>query len=128
MEIAKQELATDHKPYRKLLNVAMLYYPEEKNPVRLIGLGLSIINQIAVFLETYEEMLYSEPEPEAVSAGVENLSAFGSWGTAFVLSGKDPLKVNEILQRPAIEIYTALFYSWKESRYQKALMEARLKK
>src|SRR5690349_409981 len=33
LEIAKMELATDHKPYRKLLNVAMLFYPDEKNPV-----------------------------------------------------------------------------------------------
>lgn len=128
LEIAKQELATDHKPYRKILNVAMLYYPEEKNPVRLIGLGLNIIEQIAVFLSHYEDMLHSEPETEEVNAGVENLSAFGSWGTAFVLSGKDPLKVKEILEQPAILIYTSLYYSWKEAKYTKALMEARIKK
>lgn len=128
LEIAKLELATDHKPYRKLLNVAMLYYPEEKNLERLIGLGINIVSQIAVFLEGFEEMLHSEPEGDEVAAGVEGLSAFGSWGTAFVLAGKDPLKVNEVLQRPAIEIYTALYYSWKESRYQKALIEARQKK
>jgi hypothetical protein len=128
LEIAKIELSSDHKPYRKILNVAMLYYPDEKNPVRLIGLGINIINQIAVFLEGFEDMLYSEPSTEEITAGVEDLSAFGSWGTAFVLSGKDPLKVNEIMQRPAIEIYTALYYSWKESKYQKALMEARTKK
>lgn len=128
LEIAKLELSTDHKPYRKLLNVAMLYYPEEKNPVRLIGLGISIISQIAVFLEGFEEMLHSEPEAEEVNAGVEDLSAFGSWGTAFALSGKDPLKVKEVLQLPAIEVYMALHYSWKESKYQKALIEARAKK
>ncbi len=127
LEIAKQELATDHKPYRKILNVAMLYYPQDKNPVRLIGLGLNIIEQIAVFLSNYEDMLHSEPETEEVNAGVENLSAFGSWGTAFVLSGKDPLRVKMILRRPAIEIYTALYYSWKESKYQKALIESRAK-
>ncbi len=128
MEIAKIELSTDHKPYRKLLNVAMLYYPKEKDPVRLIGLGISIVAQITVFLEGFEEMLHSEPEGEEVSAGVEGLSAFGSWGTAFALAGKDPLKVNEVLNRPAIEIYTCLNYCWKESKYQKALIEARQKK
>jgi hypothetical protein len=128
LDIAKLELATDHKPYRKLLNVAMLYYPAVADPVQLIGLGISIVSQIAVFLEGFEDMLTSEPETEEVNAGVEDLSAFGSWGTAFALSGKDPLKVNEILQRPAIEIYTALYYSWKEAKYQKALMEARAKK
>jgi hypothetical protein len=127
MEISKQELSTNHKPYRKILNVAMMYYPEEKNPVRLIGLGLNIISQIALFLENYEDMLHSEPEPEESSAGIEDLSAFGSWGTAFVLAGKDPLKVNEVLQRPAIEIYTCLYFTWKESKYQKALIKSRIK-
>lgn len=128
LEIAKIELSSDHKPYRKILNVAMLYYPDEKNPVRLIGLGIDIISQIAVFLDGFEDMLHSEPSNEEVKAGVEDLSAFGSWGTAFVLAGKDPLKVNEVMKRPAIEIYTCLYYSWKESKYQKALMEARVKK
>lgn len=128
MEIAKGELSTDHKPYRKILNVAMLYYPEEKKPVRLIGLGLNIVDQIAIFLSHYEDMLHSEPDAEETNAGIEDLSAFGSWGTAFVLSGKDPLRVYEVMQRPAIEIYTALYYSWKESRYQKALIEAKYKK
>lgn len=128
LEISKQELRTDHKPYRKILNVAILYYPEEKNPVRLIGLGLNIIDQIALFLSHYEDMLHSEPDAEETNAGIEDLSAFGSWGTAFALSGKDPLKVNEVMRRPAIEIYTALYYSWKESKYQKALIDARYKK
>src|SRR5215204_45507 len=50
LEIAKIELSTDHKPYRKLLNVAMLYYPSVAEPVQLIGLGISIVSQIAVFL------------------------------------------------------------------------------
>jgi len=128
MEIAKMELATDHKPYRKILNVAMLYYPEEKDPVRLIGLGINIVAQIAVFLEGYEDMLHAEPDQEEANAGVENLSVFGSWGTAFVLAGKDPIKVKEVLELPAIEVYTALYYSWKESNYQKALIESRKKK
>lgn len=128
LEISKLELSTDHKPYRKILNVAMLYYPAVKDPVQLVGLGIDIIAQIAVFLEQYEDMLHSSPGNEEVNAGIEDLSAFGSWGTAFVLAGKDPLKVNKVMQRPAIEIYTALYYSCKESKYQKALMEARIKK
>lgn len=128
LEIAKRELATDHKPYRKILNIAMFYYPEEKNPVRLIGHGLHLINQIANFLSSYEDMLFSEPESDEINAGLETLSVFGSWGTAYVMAGKNPLEVQKILDSPAELIYTSLYYNWNEARYQKALMEAKYKK
>lgn len=128
LEIAKKELGTDHKPYRKILNIAMLYYPEEKNPVRLIGHGLHLINQIANFLSSYEDMLFSEPEADEINAGLETLSVFGSWGTAYVMAGKNPLEVQKILDSPAELIYTSLYYNWNEARYQKALMEAKYKK
>lgn len=128
LEIAKKELGTDHKPYRKILNIAMLYYPEEKNPVRLIGHGLHLINQIANFLSGYEDMLFSEPEADEINAGLETLSVFGSWGTAYVMAGKNPLEVQKILDSPAELIYTSLYYNWNEARYQKALMEAKYKK
>jgi len=128
MEIAKMELTSGHKPYRKLLNVAMLYYPKEKDSVRLIGLGINIISQIAVFLEGFDDMIHAEPDEEEANAGISDLSMFGAWGTAFVLAGKDPIKVKAVLQLPAIEVYTALYYSWKESKYQKELIKARTKK
>lgn len=127
-EIAKGELRQHHKPYRKVLNIAMLYYPEEKNTVRLIGLGLNIIEQIAIFLGNYEDMLHAEPESDEVNAGIDELSGFGSWGTAFVMAGKDPLKIKQILDAPTLLIYTSLYYNWKEAKYQKSLMEAKYSK
>lgn len=107
------------KPYKKIISAAKVYYPDENNSVRLIGLGLSIVEQIASFLEKYEDMIHAKPEKNEVEAGVEELGAFGHWGTAYVLAGRDILKINEILERPAIEVYTALHYSFKEHKYNK---------
>lgn len=127
LELAKQFLKFG-KPYRKILNVARVYYPKEKNPVRLIGLGVSIVNQISIFLGYYEEMFKSEATGEQESAGIQSLSDFGSWGTVFAMANKNILDVNKIMNKPAIEVYTALHYSWRESKYLEALHEIRSRK
>jgi hypothetical protein len=123
LELAKTFLQTG-KPYRKIIGAARVYYPEEKNPVRLIGLGVSVVTQIAVFLKNYEEMA-TPPDSQEVSAGVESLGAFGAWGTVFNLAGRDLLKVREIFAKPAIEVYTALLFTYREAEYQKKLFELR---
>jgi hypothetical protein len=122
LELAKMALR-EGKPYKKIIKSALVYYPEEKETVRLIGLGISIVNQIALFLSNYEDMIKDPPDSTSEAAGIEELSAFGAWGTAFNLAGKDLMKVGDIMKRPAIEVYTALYYSWKESKYIKRYYE-----
>jgi hypothetical protein len=121
-EAAKAALKVG-KPYQKILSAAMVFYPEEKNPVQLVGLGLDIINQIALFLESYQEMVNAKPEGNEVEAGIEELGMFGFWGTAYVMAGRDLLKLDAIMSKPAIEVYTALFYSFKEAQYNKRKWE-----
>lgn len=121
-ENAKMALR-EGKPYKKLLAVAKVFYPEEKKTVRLVGLGLSLVQQIALFLENYSDMIHAKPEKNEVEAGIEVLGAFGYWGTAYTLAGRDILKVDEILSKSVIEVYTALYYSFKESRYNKRKFE-----
>lgn len=116
------------KPYQKLLRVAKVYYPDEKNVVRLIGLGLSIVHQIAVFLEHYQDMIEDPGDPLKVQAGVEELTAFGHWGTAFNLAGHDLEKVDRVLEMPTIKVYTALHYSWRESKFREAYLELKYPK
>jgi hypothetical protein len=110
---------SEGKPYQRIIKAGKIYFPEEKNSVRLIGLGLSILNQIALFLENYRDMLEDPPEKNAVEAGIEELSGFGHWGTAYNLVGRDLFKIDQMLALPAIKVYTALHYSWKEAKYQK---------
>jgi hypothetical protein len=83
---------------------------------------VSIVSQIAVFLKNYEEM-QTPPDSQEISAGVETLSAFGAWGTVFNLAQRDLMKVREIFSKPAIEVYTALLYSYREAEYQKKLFD-----
>lgn len=122
LELAKANIKTG-KPYAKILKAGRIYYPDEKNPVLLLGLGANIINQIAVFLEKYEEMIQSEPDADEVWAGVETLSDFGAWGTAYNLAGEDILKLDSVLNLPALRVYEALRYNFRKSKYQKRLYE-----
>lgn len=123
IELAKTFMSGLSKPYKKILNAARVYYPGEKNTVQLIRLGVSIVSQIAVFLKYYQSMNKDKPTFNEQIAGVEELGKFGSWGTVYNLANRDITKMEEIFKMPAIKVYTTLFYSWKESQYQKKLFE-----
>lgn len=126
-EMAKRELR-EGKPYQKFIKVARVYYPEQKNAYLLLCLGANLVDKISTFLSNYEEMSKAEPDAEEVAAGVDELSGFGSWGTAYELAQKDITKVNTIFDMRAIEVYTALHYSWKQAQYMKRLHEIRYPK
>lgn len=122
-EVAKDFAKADVKPYRKFIEVAKVYYPDEKNPVRIIGLGVNIVNQISVFLSAYKDMWEDPPDEDSVRAGIEELGVFGIFGTGYTLAGKDLLKLEQVLKLPTIRVYTALYYNWKEAKYAKRLWD-----
>jgi hypothetical protein len=113
------------KPYAKIIRAARAYYPKEEDPVRLIGLGVSIVNQISVFLSKFEDMIHDKPTDAEIRAGVEDLAAFGFVGTVFNLAGRDILKMKNIYHLPLLEVYTILHYTWREAKYQKELFSIR---
>lgn len=127
MELAKTFLK-DGKQWKRIYLAAKVYYPKEKNPSRLLSLGVNIVSQIATFLSNYRDMLEHEPDQEEEAAGIDDLSGFGSFGTVYNLAGKDLTKVREIYAKPAIEVYTALHYSFREAKYMRALHEIRNRK
>jgi hypothetical protein len=108
--------------YKSLYHICKTYYPYENKSVRLFSLGYNILKQIEVFLSHYEDMFKEEPDSDEISAGVENLNAFGMWATAYNLAGRDVLKIDQVLKMPVIEIYTALYYSYRERKYMNSLM------
>lgn len=124
LELARERMKIG-KEYNKILISARTYYPEEKDTVRLLSHGISIVNQIILFLDKYTEMQGSEHTNDELMAGIESLDAFGSWGTAFVLAGKDILKLRGVLDMKAITVYEALRYNFRESKYIKNLFEIR---
>lgn len=113
------------KPWRKCLKAARVYYPDEKDSVRLIALGDHIINQLNIFLSKYEELNDNEDElsNNQILAGIETLNAFESWGVAFTLAGKDVLKLRSVFEMKAITIYEALRYNHREAKYRKKLFD-----
>ena len=122
LELCKQRIQTG-KTYNKLLKAARTYYPEENKTVLLLSLGVSIVQQISIFLAKYTEMTEAEHENDEIVAGIDRLTAFGAWGTAFTLAGKDVLKLRGVLDMKAITVYEALRYNFREAKYMKRLFE-----
>lgn len=73
-------------------------------------------------------MSQAEPDADEVAAGVDKLSGFGPWGTVYELAQKDLTKVRGIFKMKAIEVYTALHYSWRQAKYMKQLHELKYPK
>jgi hypothetical protein len=111
-----------HKTY---YNLAKIYFPSEKDTINILSLGYKLLEQLNTFLGSYEEMFNEPYEDDEVNAGVEDLNGFDIFGTAFTLAGEDILKMDEVLQMPAVVIYTALYYSFKKRKYQENLMKIR---
>lgn len=127
LELARRALQTG-KPYRKIINAALVYYPDLTDPVRLLGLGVSVVSQINVFLGNYRDMLEAGPDLRQEQAGIDQLAGFGAWAAAYNLGGRDLTKLSAVLELPAIKVYTALYYGWRESEYLKRLANIPLPK
>lgn len=115
------------KLYQRLIKAAQIYYPQERNVGQLIGLGYDIVQQLAIFLANYTEVLRYKPTPEEQAAGIGELSEMGTWGTVFVMAGKDLAKMKEILNQSALQVYTAMVYNAKSAKYERKLIEAKTK-
>lgn len=113
--------------YQKAIKAAQIYYPQERNVGQLVGLGVDIIQQLAIFLASYTEVLRYRPTPQEQNAGINELAEMGTWGTVYVMAGKDLAKMKTILDQPAIQVYTAMVYNAKSAEYQKRLAEAKVK-
>jgi hypothetical protein len=130
MELCRKRVELG-KPWRKCMKAARVYYPEEKNCLTLIGLGHSIVEQLNNFIEKYQELYAKDDEElsnDEILAGVHTLNAFESWGTAYVLAGRDILKLQQVFDMPAIKVYEALRYNHREAKYMKKLHEIRYPK
>jgi hypothetical protein len=114
--------------FKTLYQLCKIYYPDHKKTVHIFSLGADILNQINLFLGHYKEMFNDPPSNDELSAGVEELGVFGTWATVYNLSGRDILKMDDVLAKPAIEVYTALYYSFKERKYMDSLNEIRNRK
>lgn len=114
---------SEGKLYQRSIKAAKIYYPQEVNAGRLVGLGVDIIQQLAIFLASYTEDLKYLPTPQEQNAGINDLAALGTWGTVYVMAGKDLSKMKEILNQSALQVYTAMVYNARSSKYERKLVE-----
>jgi len=128
LETAKQCTGQHKKLYQVLISLARVYYKGENRIRHLLTYGMDILKQIDTFLKFYRPMFDRKPTDEEYSAGVDKLSGFGIWPTVYELAKEDVLKMDEVLAKPAIEIYTALFYSFRKSEYVTALYDIKFPK
>jgi hypothetical protein len=127
-KLSKARKAIEPQYHKTYYNLAKIYYPDEKNTLNILSLGYKLLEQLNTFLGAYEEMFNDPYEADELDAGVEELNQFDIFGTAFSLAGEDILKMDEVLQMPAVVIYTALYYSFKKRKYQENLMKIREEK
>lgn len=121
LELAKKAIQDHDKLYMQVYSVARVYYPSLKKSSDIFKYGINLINQIGLFLEEFSEMYEDGPDALEVQAGIEKVNEMGSFGTAFTLAGKDLTKMDKVTEMPAIVVYTALLYNYRESKYMDAL-------
>jgi hypothetical protein len=81
-----------------------------------------------VELTTKEKVLASEPERDEVSAGINRLEKFGSFGTVYHLAGKSILSMPDIYNLKYIDVFAFLYYEKEQSEYQSKLLRIKSKK
>jgi hypothetical protein len=64
-----------------------------------------------------------KPTDDEVEAGLSRLQNLSAFGTPLSLARRTNMTVEQVMQRPAEEIYMILLYDFEESEYQKRLMK-----
>ena len=60
-----------------------------------------------------------------MEAGLENLNSLSSFGTPLSLARRTNMTPEQILQRPAEEVYMILLYDFEQSEFEKRLMKVK---
>jgi hypothetical protein len=121
LELAKKAMQDHEKLYMQVYHVAAVYHPERKKSIPIFQTGINLIHQIGLFLDEFAEMNQEEPDSFEKAAGIDKLTELGSFGTAYNLAGKDLTKMDAITEMPAVVVYTALLYNYRESKYMDEL-------
>lgn len=111
-----------NNPYQRSIRAAKVYYPDETDTLRLVSLGSSIVLQFHTFMSSYEELSKGANTKDSTD-WLERLQSMGAWGIAYVLAGRDITKMSAIFKMPAIQVYTAILYNFRESEHQKEILK-----
>lgn len=119
------------KPLLALTEIVELYYGENINDTPFVdsmGRGLELISKIDLFLKGFPELYEYEPTAEEIEAGVEDLSALGSFYTVKKISEKYQKHPDEILKWEAAVAYSILKADAIESRINRNLQKIAMRK
>ena len=77
--------------------------------------------QINKFLDKYKRLNDYEPSEDEIEAGIDQVTRFGTWGTAVAYARRTNMKIEEVWKRPATEIYTTLLLDFEQAELNKRL-------
>jgi hypothetical protein len=81
------------------------------------------LKSLSAFFEKFKRLNLHEYTEEELEADVELLEGFKHYPVVFRYGKNRGMKNDEVLQMPAIEIYTELLYDYEQSEYEKRYSE-----
>lgn len=77
------------------------------------------------FFERYKRLNDYKPDDDEKEAGLERLNNLSSFGTPLSLARRTNMTPEQVLMRPADEIYMILLYDFEQSEYEKRLRQVK---
>jgi hypothetical protein len=105
-----------------LIPITELYTGEEIKGKPLLEVWLKVLHymkSLPAFFEKFKRLNLHEYSDEELEADVEVLEAYKHYPIVFKYGKARGMKNDEVLELPAIEIYTELLYDYDSSEYEK---------
>jgi len=80
---------------------------------------------LSKFWERFKRLNDYKPSDDEVEAGLNRLSNLSAFGTPLSLARRTNMTIEQVMKRPAEEIYMILLYDFEESEYQRRLQAVR---
>ena len=78
---------------------------------------------LSKFFERFKRLNDYVADDDEKEAGIERLSNLSAFGTPLSLARKTNMTPEQVLQRPAEEIYMILLYDFEQSEFEKRLRQ-----
>lgn len=124
IEACRQKATNDISPMLAGALICDKYLGEEIKDANVLDVYNKVhvfIEKMNTFLEKYKRMNDYQPSEDEIEAGIDQLNRFGVWGTAVAYARRTNMTPEQVLERPASEIYTTLLYDFEQSEFQKRL-------
>lgn len=111
--------------FKAVIDVCAVYGHEIKGKplLEVWHVYLFYLNSLKSFFERFKKLNLHEYTDEELDAGVEFLEGFKHYPIVFRMGRQRGMTNDEVLDLPAIEVYTELLYDYEQSEYEKRYTE-----